>query len=181
LAQIHSYNETFATPAGWTLELLVAEGDGFGNTMRNYVFSRNARSSGGESGTVTFTATGSFTSVAAIHTFRDVALTSFIEAATTIANQGAGPVNCATVTPLGAKRLACMFLGGSTFGGNVASATGESGGDWTRVQHDNDGAGSAYISLQVSDQSGGGAISGGTAACTSIFSVNAHAFALVGA
>ncbi len=181
MCQIASYNNQYSTPAGWTLHHVRSEGDGFGNTMRNYVFSRDARSTGSESGTVTFTNTGGATGGnAVIHTFRNVATSSFFEALAEVANAGAGPLSCPTVTPTDVHRLAVMFLTASSFGGSLASATGESGGDWAEGQEDNDGTTSVTTHAQTAALSGGGAISGGTVACGSIFSVNAVAFALVG-
>lgn len=181
LAHGSSYNNTYSTPAGWTLWHVRSEDDGFGNTMYNRVYYRDTRSTGGESGTVTFTQTaggagGNFV----IHTVRNVATSAFIEALAEVANAGSGPLNCPTVTPGGVHRLAMMFLTASSFGGSLASATGESGGDWAEVQEDNDGVTSVTTHAQAASLSGGGAISGGTVACGSIFSVNAVAFALVG-
>jgi hypothetical protein len=73
-------------------------------------------------------------------------------------------VNMPTVTPTGINRLAVSIL---TLFNDIAvsPATGESGGDWTEVLEIFTLVGAdATIQVQVSDQSGGGAISGGTTA-----------------
>lgn len=75
---------------------------------------------------------------------------------------GGGTVNMPTVTPGDVRRLAVSIL--TMFNDNtIAAATGETGGDWTEVLEVSTNVGAdASIQVQVSDQSSGGAISGGT-------------------
>lgn len=83
-----------------------------------------------------------------------------------------------TVTPTDVNRLAVAILAFIATGQTVASATGESGGDWIE-RVDVSATSNAQIQVQTSDQSSGDPISGGTT--TSALSSNAFilGFALV--
>lgn len=75
-------------------------------------------------------------------------------------------IDMPTVTPTGLNRLAVAISIVNDDAGNPVSGTGESGGDWTQAVAEfesNLGSGGT-IDIQTSDQSGGGAISGGTVA-----------------
>jgi hypothetical protein len=68
-----------------------------------------------------------------------------------------------TVTPTGANQLAVCLIAVRT-DLTVPAFTGESGGDWVlRVSNSTISGNNATLACQTSDQSGGGAISGGTA------------------
>jgi hypothetical protein len=66
-----------------------------------------------------------------------------------------------TVTPSGTNRLAVALIAHAD-SSTIAAATGETGGDWTEPIAEDAGT-NGTIGIQVSNQSGGGSISGGTA------------------
>ena len=78
----------------------------------------------------------------------------------TIAEVSATSRTMPTVTPTGTNRRAVAIVTVGAGAQAMASATGESGGDWVEVNDVE--AVNAQIQTQSSDQSGGGAISGGT-------------------
>jgi hypothetical protein len=165
------------TPTGWTK--ITPSGTAQGGRAV-YYFTRDTRSSGGETGTVAVTLTAT-SQISTIHTFRDVAL-DFIEDMT----EGGRATNGAAVDGLqvdagGIRRLAVIVFGNgdeSTW----SSLAGESGGDWTLRAQGTSGTGSnASYCLQTAALNSGGTISGGSSTPTPDANEYASvAFALVG-
>src|SRR5687768_2902350 len=116
------------TPAGWTLQ--VGPNDQSGR--RCYIFTRDTRSAGSESGTVSVTLTAN-SQISSIHTFRDVATSSFVEDASTggSAGNGNGPLPPA-VTSADVHRLALFACGDGTGAGIHPASISATGGTWTR-------------------------------------------------
>ncbi len=145
------------TPSGWTLQ--AGPNDLAGR--RVYIFTRDARSTGGESGTVSVTLTAN-SQVSTIHTFRNVATSSFVVDPSTggSAANGNGPLPPA-VTSAVAHNLAIFASGdGNQIGGPASiSATG---GTWTLrdEQTSATGANCAYT-LYTCDLAAAGTITGG--------------------
>ncbi len=145
------------TPAGWTLQ--VGPNDLGGR--RVYIFTRDTRSTGSESGTVAVTLTAN-SQVSTIHTFRNVATSSFLVDASTGGNagNGNGPLPPA-ITSAVAHNLAVFASGdGSQIGGPATiSATG---GTWTLRDEQGTGTGNncAYA-LYTCDLAAAGTITGG--------------------
>ena len=154
-----------ATPAGWTLITSVAVAS---NT--EYAWYRTARSTGGESGTVSINSVSNTFSQAQIFTFRGVATSSFVEGAATSSNAGStcpGP----SVTCGGNARLAVLLVSSNNGNAGMASSTGETGGDWAEATAEWTSGLGPGIQLQTAAMLSGGTISGGssnvngTAAC----------------
>lgn len=165
------------TPSGWT-----ARGGGVeGASGRGvFLFTRDTRSTGSESGTVTISATGgSYTTT--IHTFRNVATSSFVEDESTtgsIAN-GSGPL-MPSITAGGNFRLAVAFVGDGNQITYLDDISGESGGTWVLRATAQTGTGSnSSYGLYTADLASGGTISGGAGAVT-IDEHHVRGFALVG-
>jgi hypothetical protein len=147
------------TPTGWTLQ--AGPNDQAGRKV--YIFTRDTRFTGGESGTVSVTLSAN-SQISTIHTFRDVATSSFIEDPSTDGHSAGGSagVNSPDITASGNNRLA-VFAGGS--GDNVAfgdDIAGESGGSWVlrATAGSSTGNDSAY-GLYTAALDSGGTISGG--------------------
>jgi hypothetical protein len=149
------------TPAGWT-----ARGSTFGASGRGvWCATRDARSTGGESGTVAITATGnSYTTT--IHTFRNVATSSFVEDESTGGREsnGVGP-EPPSITAGGNHRLAVFVSGDGNQALYADDISGETGGTWVLRAQAGTGTGnnSAYA-LYTATLAGGGTISGGSGA-----------------
>jgi hypothetical protein len=145
------------TPAGWTLQ--VGPNDLSGRKC--YTYTRDTRSTGGESGTVAVTLTAD-SQVATIHTFRNVATSSFVEDPSTAGNagNGTGPLPPA-VTSTGAHRTALFASGDGNQQGGPASIT-STGGTWTLRDEQGTGTGNncAYT-LYTCDLVAAGTITGG--------------------
>lgn len=170
---LHVYCNTgsASTPSGWTLVQSATDG-----TVTNYVFTRDTRSTGSESGTVAVTGTG-FPIQARIHTFRNVATSSFTESVTT-ATSATSTLNMPTVTASGNARLAVACIGCNSDAG-MGDATGESGGDWAEVTAEFTSGLGAGAQTQTASLSGGGSVSGGSMTHGGTRAV-CVAFALVG-
>lgn len=162
------------TLAGWTQQGIVT-----GTGINLYVFSRDTRATGSDSGTVTVTMTGT-PAIAQIDCFRNVATSSFIESVVT-ATAGAGSTSLSmpTVTPGGTFRYAYAAVASTNGNAGMASATGESGGDWVELAPEQTSGLGDGIQAQGSSQAGGGAISGGTMVLNTAQGI-CVAFALVG-
>lgn len=170
-----AYASTITDPSGWTL---VFGPDTFAGNQNNYLWYRNLRSSGGESGTVNFPLGDRGN--ARIYTFRNVATSSFIEAHATASSNTTAVTN-PTITPAAAGRLGCLcYMGFSTAGTIVPGGT-PSGGTWAEVAEFVGSLDIFYHELQTADLSGGGAISGGDTTVGGTFQAFCHGFALVGA
>jgi hypothetical protein len=124
-------------------------------------------SDGTESGSVSITGAGGTTNDLFYgHAFRFTASDGFAASpieAIAIAGGSGTPLNAPTVTPTAANRLAVFIAGTSLQQSSIGSVTGETGGDWVQqyrlaTQVGGDGT----VCLQTSDQSSGGAISGGS-------------------
>jgi hypothetical protein len=117
------------TPTGWTLQGSKAQG----GTIKQYVYTRDTRSSGGESGTVTLTVPGgNIPTQAIIHTFRHVAAAGFVESVVTNGAGAASPTPIAgpTVTPVGLGRIAVCFSSTNGTPSTPTTITGQSEGTW---------------------------------------------------
>jgi hypothetical protein len=179
--QIYVRNLTVGLSAitGWTLQ----DGpDTLGNSS-HYWLTRDTRSTGSEVGTVTATVTGN-SIFAKIHTFRNVATSSFTES---LSSGGSASndttVEAPTVTATSTHRLAVAAGGASDDAATASSTTGESGGDWTLKDSGTSLVGSdCSIWLQTAALDSGGAISGGTFTFGGGASENwaQHGFALIG-
>jgi hypothetical protein len=165
----------FTTPAGWTLQ---GGPNDFGG-RRCYILTRDTRSAGSESGTVAVTLTAN-SQVSTIHTFRNVAASSFVEDVSTAgtASNGNGPL-CPAITAGGNARLAIF----ASADGNMVTygaTSGETGGTWTlRAQWQTGTGSNCSYGLYTAALSSGGTITGGAGAVA----VDEHStvgFALVG-
>jgi hypothetical protein len=176
IARVYRNGGSITTPSGWTLQ-----GSVTGSGIELKVFTRDIRASGTEEGaTVTFTTTGAAPACAQIDTFRTVATSSFIESIVTAsAGGGSSSLNMPTVTPGGVNRYAYAAVGSNNGNAGMASATGESGGDWVELAAEQTSGLGDGVQGQGSTQAGGGAISGGTTALNSAQGL-CVAFALVG-
>ena len=129
LAEIWTRNNASALtyPQGWTLR---AGPDTFGNSSVFWL-SRDARSVGSETGGVIFQVSAN-SALSAIHTFRDVALTSFFESLSANGDgSNVGTVNAPTVNAgAGAGRLAVAMGGAGEAVSGISSFTGATGGTW---------------------------------------------------
>jgi hypothetical protein len=84
-----------------------------------------------------------------------------------------------TVTPAGANRRGVAIIAVASLAQNLASATGETGGDWAEVFDAEGVAGTGTIQIQSADLSGGGAISGGSSTSSNDADAFILGFALV--
>jgi hypothetical protein len=167
---------TPSMPAGWTKKAEKVQG-----TVLTQVWTRDTRSTGGESGSVTVTVSGANSPTqACIHTFRGVSTAAFYESGTVASATGSNPTTIAgpSVTPVAAGRLAVLA---SVSDGTAPTATAVSGAtnaSWVDAFQQESGLG-CLMDLQVATSALGNAISGGT--MTMPGSVIARiAFALVG-
>ena len=148
---------SLTTPAGWTLR--GGPNDQAGRQC--YMLTRDARSTGGESGTVAITAAGN-SFLATIHTYRNVATSSFVESVATSgsASNGNGPLP-PTVISSGPHRLAVFGCGDGNQISYPASIT-STGGTWTRRAHAGTGTGSnSSYGIYDCDLVSAGTITGG--------------------
>jgi hypothetical protein len=164
------------TPAGWTLQFSKANAG-----ITEYVYTRNARSTGGETGTVTWsTATENAPHQGVVYSFRNVAASAYIESETDfISTDGTG--HGPTVTPLGPGRLACVFFSSNYDGPKAEPIAGNTGGTWQVRFNHYSGIG-ALIQLQTAALAANTAVSGGSCSLGGdSFKVAGIAFALIGA
>lgn len=174
---------SLTTPAGWTLQ----GGPNDQGGRRCYLLTRDARSTGGESGTVAITAAGA-SFLATIHTFRNVALASFVESVALGGRNtnGNGPlpppgnVSGGSITVTQAHRLAVFGHGDGEQIALPASIVA-TGGTWTRRYQEGTETGTnCSAGLYTFDFGGSvGTITGGDGGVTT----NEHSivgFALVG-
>lgn len=165
------------TPAGWTLQAGPNDQTG----RRVYILTRDARSTGGESGTVSVTLTAN-SMVATIHTFRNVATSSFVEDVTNGGNPGNGSTVAGVgITAGGNNRLAVFVVGSGTNVSHNAAVTGATGGTYTVRDHfANPTGGDSGYCLQTAPLDTGGTVSGGSATISGIDEHSAIGLALVG-
>lgn len=165
------------TPSGWTLQGGPNEQSG----RRVYILTRDTRSSGSESGTVSVTNTNTGC-IATIHTFRNVATSSFVEDVTNGGSAANGSTLTAPdITAGGNNRLAIFAAGSGTDTAEYDSVSGASGGTWTMRHESTVSAGSnASYCLQTAALDSGGTISGGTDTVTGIDEHSVVGLALVG-
>lgn len=165
-------------PSGWTLRAQGAAS----NNMR-WVFTRNSRSTGSESGNVTIPNISVSGGQAVIHTFRNVATSNFLESITSYGTVSANSstIDAPTVAAEASHRLAVALVGRGDDAGTRVSFTGESGGDWTQVYDSNSSAGEdSGQSLQTAALDSGGTISGGSQSDGISELYHVTGFALVG-
>jgi hypothetical protein len=167
------------TPAGWTLQ----GGPNDQGGRKVYIFTRDTRSTGSESGTVSVTLTAD-SQISTIHTFRNVATSSFVEDVTTGGSAANGStVSGISITAGGNNRLA-MFAAGSGDTHTWAAITGMSGGTWVQRATTTSGTGSnSSYALQTAALDSGGTVSGGSVTVNSPNNVDEHSlvgFALAG-
>lgn len=171
--------ETVAPAAlgGWSPQLDFA----VSAFARVRVYTRDTRSTGSESGTVEVFSVAANCIIAAIHTFRNVATSSFIEDATTGGENSANTsIEAPQVDAGGTHRLA-VAIGGATDDLSVGAFTGETGGDWTlKHTHASTVGSDACIWLQTAALDAGGTITGGAVTVASAEEWSQHGFALVG-
>ncbi len=172
---LHAYVETdtITPPAGWSTQASIVNG-----AISHYVFTRDARATGSDSGTVTVVTSGSNLCIARIYGFRTVAVANFIESVTdTTATNGTCPGP--TVAAGGVNRLGVFLVVSNGGVSGMASCTGESGGDWTEAVAEQTSGLGGGIQLQTASLSAGGTISGGSAAVNGTNAIGVG-FALVG-
>jgi len=167
-----AYLSSISDPSGWTLQ--AGPATAFGN-QNNYVWTRNTRSSGSESGSVSFPITDRGN--ARIYAFSGVAVAAFIEAFATAS--GTGTVSNPTITPAAAGRLACMCWMGYSTAGTIAPGGSPSGGTWAEAAEYVGSSDIFYQELQTAAL-GAGAISGGDTTVGGANQAFCHGFALVG-
>jgi hypothetical protein len=154
-----------ASISGWT----AFAGNPYGgtNNARTSLYWRIA-GAGEASQTVSVTCTGGTTNdLAMARIYRFTAANGFNStapiAAIASAAGTASPFTMPTVTPTGRNQLAVCIASLASSDAAIGDASGESGGDWTQAA---EGAsttgGDGSLQVQTSDQSGGGAISGGS-------------------
>ena len=175
-AQIYTQGGTATPIAGWSAGGPSAFTDG---VVTQYVYFRDERSSGSDSGPVTFPVSAGAPNMGIIYAFRDVALEDFWEAEAdpTYATDGnaLGP----TIPTLGNARLACAFVSSNNGVSGMAAFTGETGGDWTEAVAEHTSGIGPGVQLQTAPMPTGGTISGGTAAVNGTRAITIG-FALVG-
>lgn len=165
-------------PSGWTE--IASNPKTF---QGQWAYSRDARSTGSESGTVTIPSISVSGGIAVIHTFRNVATSAFIEDVTSSTNDSdtETAIPAPQVDAGGVHRLAVGLVGRGDDDGTRVSWTGESGGDWTEVYDQVTATGvDSSVQLQVADLDSGGTISGGSQTDGLTDRYNVIGFALVG-
>lgn len=168
--------DTISTPSGWTAVPSTPVTNGGSNAQ--YLFTRDARATGSDSGTVTVVTSGSNFCQARIYAFTDVEVSAFIEDVTsTTATDGTCPGP--SVTAGGNARLGALFVTSNNGNAGMAACTGESGGDWTEAVAEHTSGIGPGIQMQTADLSSGGTISGGSASVNGTNSIGIG-FALVG-
>ncbi len=164
------------TPSNWTLRGGGSDAAGRGC----WLFTRDARSTGSESGSVAISATGG-SYVTTIHTFRDVATSSFVEDESSggRASNGVGPEPPA-ITAGGNFRLAVFASGDGNQVTYLDDISGETGGTWVLRNTSGTGTGSnSSYGLYTADLASGGTVTGGTGGVT-LDEHHCRGFALVG-
>jgi hypothetical protein len=145
------------TPSGWTLQV----GPNSLAGRQCNLYTRDTRSTGGESGTVSVTLTAD-SQISTIHTFRNVATSSFVVDPSTggSAANGNGPLPPA-ITSAVAHNLAVFASADGNMVGGPASIVA-TGGTWTSrdEQTSATGANCAYV-LYTCDLAAAGTITGG--------------------
>jgi hypothetical protein len=146
------------TPAGWTLRY----GPDTNSNASQWVYTCDARASGSESGTVSLTTGNANMWAARMYAFRNVATSSFLEAATTV-NGSSGVCGGPSITTLGTHRLLVACYGIDT-NAAMAANVGATGGTWVEaVAEYATGTGSnAAMQLQTLALASAGAVSGGS-------------------
>jgi hypothetical protein len=164
---------TPTTPLGFTA-LYSADSTGTGRQWIYYKFA-----TGSESGSITVSIAGSVTKMARMYAFRNVALSSFTEAAS-FGSGTAQPINARPVTTTNNARLAVSFVF-VNYNNAVNSFTGETGGDWIEsVNEFTTTAGSrGCIQLQTATMATAGTITGGSYTMSAANPWGVRAFALV--
>lgn len=162
LLQVLCYNiETVTTPADWTL-LYGPDTAAAGVQGRQYIYAKSA--TGSESGTLTVTASNSDIG-GRIYRFTGWAnaspITANFEAGAT-ANGSDASIEIPSVTTTGTDELVVAFIG-ITDDNAVASATGETGGDYTEAvaEYAQSTGADFCIQLQTAGKAAAGTISGG--------------------
>jgi len=170
---LHVYCNTgsASTPSGWTLQNSSTDG-----VVITYVFTRDTRSAGSESGTLAVTGTGSAIQ-ARIHAYRNVATSAFVTGGAT-ATSGSSTLSMPTVVAGGNARLAVSFIGCNSDSG-MGSSTGESGGDWVESVAELTSGLGCGMQNQHAALATGGTLSGGSMSHGGSRAV-CVAFALVG-
>ena len=159
---------TSINTAGWTQ---------FGGAGNTYGGTQNARmgagwkiGNGSETVVNVTLAGGTGTDLRRSRVYRFTAANGFaatpVQFISTATTGTAATVNMPTVNPAGALNVLAVALIGLSNTSTHASATGESGGDWTEAVAESTGTNGA-IAIQTSAQTAGAQISGGTAAVTS--------------
>lgn len=156
IARVYANGGTVSGAAGWTQRGTVSDG-----VVSIYVYTRDARATGSDSGAVTFTASGG-TFHAAIDCIRNVATSSFVESVVT-ATSASNSINMPTVTAGGNARFAYAAIGANNGLDGMASATGETGGDWVELSAEQTSGLGPGCQAQGAPLSSGGSISGGSA------------------
>ena len=173
-AQVYSQlGESSGAPDGWVLVHEFTDG-----AVTQYVYRRTARSTGSDSGTVTFSMTLGDPNQGRIYAFEDVALADFIESIDDTYTTN-GSADGPTVAPNGPARLAVAFVSSNNGVTGMAAFTGESGGDWTEAVAEQTSGNGPGIQLQTAPLAAGGTISGGTAAVDGVRAI-VIGFALAG-
>jgi hypothetical protein len=170
LAYSGDNDTTFAidTPTGWTA--FAGNPYNAAGKVRVWAFSRPAvgdedgasvacTSAGQNAPTGTYAQIHRFTAADGFHPTTPIRGIAFVAGSGT-------SLSMPTVTPDGGGQLAVALaaLCDGTNGGDIlGNSTGESGGDWTQAAEFSSAAASdGTLQVQTSDQSGGGAVSGGT-------------------
>lgn len=147
-------------PGGW---VQVAGPNDQSNTAQ-YIYTRTARSTGGETGTKSITAISTPGGQAVIHTFRAVATSSFTEGIVSTGSAiNSTSISAPSVTTLGPARLAVAFVVLGDDLGTIVSFTGESGGDWvSRFSRQATVGVDSGLDLQSAQMASTGTITGGS-------------------
>jgi len=169
------YLASVTAPGGWTQQ---AGPDTSFGTQNSYIFTRDTRSSGGESSAPTFV--NSDRGSVRIYSFSNVATSGFFEALTTAT--GSNTVNNPSVGSLSDHRLACLAWTGFSTAGSGPCAPGgtPSGGTWAEVAEALGSLDIFFHELQTADMTSGGTISGGTTVVSGANQAHCFGFALVG-
>jgi PKD repeat protein len=165
---------TPTTPAGFTL-LYGPDSTGTGRQWIYYRFSN-----GSETGTITVTVVGTACKIARMYSFRNVALSSFTEAASFGTGTGRR-IYAQTVATTDVRRLAVSFVF-VNYDKAVDSFTGETGGDWVEAtaEYTTTADTRGCAQLQTAIMASAGTISGGSYRMTTpAYPWGVRAFALI--
>lgn len=172
------YISGVTAPSGWST--VYGPNTAFG-TQNSYVFAKDSRASGSESGTITVNADTGNRGNCRIYAFRHcygTTATDPFEAHGTAS--GTGAVTNPTVTPTTTARLGVLCAMGYSTSGSVTVGGTPSGGTWAEITEYDGPTDIFYQQLQTVDLSGGGAISGGTTTAAGTNQTFIHGFALIG-